>query len=79
MLFALLIGSASLIAGAIWLAELLSTKVGFTLFSALAGLTLAASMWGIRWVWVLVLNFYSYDAHSLRPIAKKEHHDGDAD
>lgn len=54
--------------------------VGASVVVACSGAVFAVSMWILQRVWVLVLNYYKYEAHSLRPVTGKEsRNDGDAD
>ncbi|MDZ4311315.1 MAG: hypothetical protein U1A24_12275 [Cypionkella sp.] len=54
--------------------------VGASVLVACSGVLFAVSMWVLRRVWLFVLNYYKYEAHTLRPVTGKEsRYDGDAD
>ncbi|MFC3182424.1 hypothetical protein [Cypionkella sinensis] len=61
---------------AVWVVD----HLGPGMLIACSGAQFAVSMWILRRVWVLVLNYYKYEAHTLRPVTGKEsRNDGDAD
>ena len=66
VLVALMVVSALVVAGALWLAVELAAPWGSAWAWGLAGLGVATLMWAIRWLWVLVLDHLPTRAQGLR-------------